>query len=60
MSLKCANVIDKKSVFPIEVNCEKYYLFSVTDLQGLTKRMKKVTPLFDTKIRLNCYFLPIN
>ena len=30
------------------------------ELQGLTKRMKKVTPLFDTKIRLNCYFLPIN
>ena len=28
--------------------------------KSLTKRMKKVTPLFDTKIRLNCYFLPIN
>ena len=32
----------------------------VEKLQGLTKRMKKVTPLFDTKIRINCYFLPIN
>ena len=25
-------------------------------IQGLTKRMKKVTPFFETKKRINCYF----
>ena len=30
MSPKCvANVIDKKSVFPIEVKCEKFTIYSV-------------------------------
>ena len=30
MSLKCvANVIDKKSVIPIEVKCEKFTIYSV-------------------------------
>ena len=30
MSLKCvANVIDKKSVFPIEVKCEKFTIYSM-------------------------------
>ena len=30
MSLKCvANVIDKKSVFPIEVKCEKLTIYSM-------------------------------